>query len=106
MLTRADLTVDSPMILFEHIVEILHRSMPAILHQRVLGFEFYDGWRVIGLLVGVEPEGADGSHLPRLWLWKRLAAAVSRLAERRKSMVAPVESTARYRYTHLPLTRM
>jgi hypothetical protein len=42
------------MILFEHIVEILHRSMPAILHQRALGFEFYDGWRVSGLLVGVD----------------------------------------------------
>ena len=33
-------------------------------------------------------------------------ATVSRLAERRKSMVAPVESTARYKYTHLSLTRM
>jgi hypothetical protein len=31
---------------------------------------------------------------------------LSRLAERRKSMVAPLESTARYKYTHLPLTRM
>jgi hypothetical protein len=32
-------------------------------------------------------------------------APASRLAERRKSIVAPVESTARYKYTHLPLTR-
>jgi hypothetical protein len=30
----------------------------------------------------------------------------SRLAERRKSIVAPLESTARYKQTHLPLTRM
>jgi hypothetical protein len=29
-LTRADRTVDSPMILFQHIVEILHRSMPTV----------------------------------------------------------------------------
>jgi hypothetical protein len=36
---------------------------------------------------------------------KRPAAAASRLAERRKSIVAPVESTARYKYTHLPFTR-
>jgi len=37
---------------------------------------------------------------------QRSAAAASRLADRRKSIVAPVESTARYKYTHLPLTRM
>jgi raffinose/stachyose/melibiose transport system substrate-binding protein len=36
---------------------------------------------------------------------KRSAAAASRLADRRKSIVAPVESTARYKDTHLPLTR-
>jgi hypothetical protein len=34
------------MILFQYIVEILHRSMPAILLQSALGFELYDGWRV------------------------------------------------------------
>src|SRR5208283_3293575 len=42
---------------------------------------------------------------PKALARKRLAATVSRLAERRKSMVAPVESTARYKYTHLPFTR-
>jgi hypothetical protein len=35
---------------------------------------------------------------------KRLAAAVSRFAASRKSMVCPVESTARYRYLSRPLT--
>jgi hypothetical protein len=34
------------------------------------------------------------------------AAAASRRAESRKSMLAPVESTARYKYVHLPFTRM
>jgi hypothetical protein len=28
--------------------------MPAVLHQRALGFALYDGWRVSGLLVGVD----------------------------------------------------
>src|SRR5450631_1536378 len=37
---------------------------------------------------------------------KRSAAAGSRLADRRKSIVAPLESTARYKYAHLPFTRM
>jgi hypothetical protein len=32
MLTRAGPTLDGPMILFQYIVEILHRSMWAILH--------------------------------------------------------------------------
>ena len=42
MLTRADTALDRPMILFQDIVEILHRSMPAILLQSLLGFEPHD----------------------------------------------------------------
>jgi hypothetical protein len=95
MLTRAEPTLDGPMILFQYIVEILHRSMPAILHWSPLGSELYDGWRVSGVVVGVDDPRVRmvRNALAR----KRLAAAVSRLAERRKSMVAPVESTARYK---------
>jgi hypothetical protein len=37
---------------------------------------------------------------------KRLPASASRLGESRKSMVCPVASTARYRYTRSPFTRM
>src|ERR1700730_1592277 len=54
MLTRADPALDRPMILFQNIVEILHRSMSTVLLQSALGFELYDGWRVSGLLVGVD----------------------------------------------------
>src|SRR5208282_1070566 len=54
MLTGADPALDRPMILFQYIVEILHRSMPAVLLQNTLGFELYDGWRVGGMLVGVD----------------------------------------------------
>src|SRR6202790_4859640 len=42
---------------------------------------------------------------PKALARKRSAAAASRLAESKKSIVAPVESTARYKYTHLPFTR-
>jgi hypothetical protein len=49
--------------------------------------------------------GAGWFSPPKDFARKRLAAAASRLADRRKSIVAPLESTARY-YTHLPLTRM
>jgi hypothetical protein len=54
MLAGADPTLDRPMILFQYIVKVLYRSMPAILLQSVLGFELYDGWRVSGVLVGVD----------------------------------------------------
>ena len=50
--------------------------------------------------------GAGWFSPPKALTRKRSAAAASRLAERRKSIVAPLESTARYKYTHLPLTRM
>src|SRR5580698_6706481 len=46
--------------------------------------------------------GAGWFSPPKALVRKRSAAAASRLAERRKSIVAPVESTARYKYTHLP----
>src|SRR5580700_8150046 len=49
--------------------------------------------------------GAGWFSPPKALVRKRSAAAASRLAERRKSIVAPVESTARYKYTHLPFTR-
>jgi hypothetical protein len=41
------------MILFEDVVKVLHRPMPAILLQRTLGFEVHDGWRITGVLVGI-----------------------------------------------------
>jgi hypothetical protein len=36
MLTGANPAFDGPVILFENIIKVLHRSMPAILLQRVL----------------------------------------------------------------------
>ena len=49
--------------------------------------------------------GAGWFFPPKALARKRSAAAASRLAERRKSIVAPVEFTARYKYTDLPFTR-
>jgi hypothetical protein len=42
---------------------------------------------------------------PEGFLEKRFAAAASRLADSRKSIVAPAESMARYKEVHLPATR-
>ena len=39
---------------FQNIIEVLHRSMPAILLQSLLGFEPHDGRWITGVLVGVD----------------------------------------------------
>src|SRR6478672_4809001 len=54
MLTRADPAFDGPVILFQDVVKVLHRTMSAVLLQSALGFELYDGRRVSGVLVGVD----------------------------------------------------
>jgi predicted cobalt transporter CbtA len=97
MLAGADPALDRQVILFQNIIEVLHRSMPAILLQSLLGFEPHDGQWITGVLFGLDDPprrmflSAEG--LAR----KRSAAAASRLADRRKSMVAPVELTAGYK---------
>src|ERR1700730_9554843 len=79
MLTRVDPPLDGPVILFQNIIKILHRSMLAVLLQNTLVFELHNRRRA----------------LPSALARKRFAAAASCLAERRKSRVAPEESTAR-----------
>jgi len=41
-------------ILFQDVVKVLHRSMSTVLLQSALGFELEDGWRVNGVLFGVD----------------------------------------------------
>ena len=97
MLACAYPALDRPMILFQDVVEILHRSMPAILLQSLLGFEPHDGRWITGVLVGVDDPRRQMVLSAKALARKRSAAAASRLADRRKSIVAPLESTARYK---------
>ena len=107
MLACADAALDGPMVLFQDVIKILHRSMPAVLLQNTVGFELNDGWWIAGVLVGVDDPRRRMVLSAQSLGEKALGPpAASRLADRRKSIVAPVESTARYKYTHLPLTRM
>src|SRR6516164_10063866 len=53
MLAGADQAFDRPMILFQNVVEILHRSVLANLLNGAFGFETHDGGWVSGVLVGV-----------------------------------------------------
>ena len=60
MLTRVDPPLDGPVILFQDVIEILHRSMLAVLLQNTLVFELHNRRRVSGILVGVDD--------PRRWM--------------------------------------
>jgi hypothetical protein len=97
MLTRAYPALDRPMILFQNIVEALDAAVLAKLSN---------GEWVSGMLVGVDDPRRRMVRTSNALASKRSAAAASRFAERRKSIVAPVDSTARYKYTHLPFTQM
>ena len=63
MLTRVDPAFDGPVILFQYIVEILHRSVLAVLLQNILVFELHNRRRVSGMLVGVD-DARHGMGLP------------------------------------------
>jgi len=52
-LTCADPALDRAVILFQNIVEILHRSVLTVLLQNTVGFELKDGWGIARVLVGI-----------------------------------------------------
>src|SRR5271165_4734300 len=54
MLARLDPALDGPVILFQDVIEILHRSMLAVLLQNTLSFELHYRRRITGVLVGVD----------------------------------------------------
>src|SRR5262249_18271307 len=54
MLACAHPAFDGPVILFQDVVKVLHRSMSAVLLQSTVTFELDDGWRVAGVLVGID----------------------------------------------------
>ena len=54
MLACAHPAFDGPVILFQNIIEVLHRLMPTILLQSLFGFEPHDGRWITGVLVGVD----------------------------------------------------
>jgi hypothetical protein len=75
---------DGPVILFQNIRYSTGRT-PAILLQSLRGAGWFSPRKVFGE--------------------KALNRCCPRLADRRKSIVAPLNSTARYKYTHLPFLK-
>src|SRR3984957_19287488 len=53
MLTGADPALDGPVILFQDVIEVLHRSMFTVLLQNTVVFELHNRRRVSGMLVGI-----------------------------------------------------
>ena len=106
MLAGADPAFDGPVILFENIIEVLHRSMPAILLQSTFGFELHNRRRITGVLVGVDDPGRRMVLSAQRFGEEAFGRRCIAFSRRRKSIAAPAESTARYKYTHLPLSRM
>ena len=54
MLTGVDPSLDGAVVLLEHVVQIWHWPMPAILGQSAFSFELRDGGRIRGVAVGVD----------------------------------------------------
>ena len=102
MLACAYPALDRPMILFQNVVEILHRSMPAILLQSLLGFEPHDGRWITGVLVGVDDlrrrmvlsaqslgEKALGRCILTLIIWTNMLSGETEPVKVRKKSKAP-----------------
>ena len=97
MLACSHPAFDGPVILFQDIIEVLHPSVLAVLLQNTLLFELHNRRRVSGILVGVDDPRVRMVLPAQGFGQKRSAAAAPRLAESKKSIVAPEESTARYK---------
>jgi hypothetical protein len=88
---------DRSMILLQDVVQVLDRPMSAAAAQGSFLFHSWNRRAVEACLIGVDDAGCGWDGSLRALRNSRLAAAPSRSADKRKSMVAPVESMARYK---------
>ena len=58
---------EGPVILFQDVIKILHRSMSTLLFQNTAGFELNNGGWIRGCLSVLMTRGAESSSRPRLW---------------------------------------
>ena len=70
MLTGVDPPLNGAVVLLEHVVQIWHRPMPAILGESAFGFELRDGGRIRGVAVGVDDS------------WRRMVRTAQRFYEK------------------------
>jgi hypothetical protein len=74
--------------------------------QFVRLLQFGDSGRIERVAIDVHDGGRTRPARHNAVCRKSLAATTSLLGDSMKSIVAPVESTARYKYVHAPATRM
>ena len=68
MLTCTNPAFDGPMVLFQDVIKILYGSVLAVFLQNTAGFELSDGWRIGGVLVGINyPRRRMVLPRPRIW---------------------------------------
>ena len=105
MLACADPSLYGPVVLFQDVIKILHWSMAAFLLQNTVGFELNNGRRISGVLVGID-DSRRRMVLPVQGFGQKALGGHGVAPGRKKEVDGrPVESTARYKYIHLPLTR-
>src|SRR6516225_2744051 len=92
------------MVLLNHVVQVLALPHAATTTHRPVLFQLLDCDRIGRVLSTLMTRGGTLAEVRNSLRKKRLAEAASRFAVSRKSMVCPVESTARYRYRSWPLT--
>ena len=70
MLTGVDPPLDCAVVLLEHVIQIRHWPMPAILGQTAFGFELRHGGRIRGVAIGVDHS------------WRRMVRTAQRFDEK------------------------
>ena len=68
MLSGVDPSLDRTVVLFQNVIEVGYRPMPAILLKNTFGFEPHDRGRVRTVTVGVD-KTRQGMVLPSPTLW-------------------------------------
>ena len=81
--------------------------MAAFLLQNTVDFELNNGWRIAGMLVGIDYPRRRMVLPAQGFGQKALGGGCVAFGSRvnKKPIVEPSEFTARYKYTHLFLTR-
>jgi len=96
-LTRSKAPLYGSMILFDDVVQVTYWSTTTASTECARLFEVQYGLRVRRIPVYVDYPRSRMTRRTQSFLKKVLATTASRFALRKKSMVAPVESTARYK---------
>ena len=107
MLTGADPALDSAVVLFQDVIEILHGAVLAVVGQIACGVEYGNGGRISSVLVGVD-DPRFRMVLPAQGFGQKALSRCCIAFSREKEVDHRTGRVHRavIKYTHLPLTRM